>query len=202
MPDPGWPRVQHLSRPKPAVQPMTGRACCGIVDPEDGRSRPTVDADHGRDNVAQRVADREPGIREDHTVSSQTPMEKRGTGGEGTVNPWCALVVSSLLWAAMIAGLISVVRDCMKDRHLELTFVDSEDESCPRCFCPGDLEILSHQCKESIGREEDDVRRANRCDDRRDAGGAIDPGGSSSRGVASQDGKAPHREAALGVSSS
>lgn len=198
----GAPRFSISPRFEPAVQPMTARACCGIVDPEDGRSRPKVDADHGRDRAGQRVADREPGIRKEHAVSSQAQTGKRGTGGEGPVKLWCDLLVSSLLWAAMIAGLIRVVRDCLKDWHLKPTFADSEDESCQCSSCPGNLEILFHQHKEPMRREEDDVRRTNRCDDRRDPGGTIDPGGCSSRDLAGQDGKAPHLEAALGGSPS
>ena len=58
------------------------------------------------------------------------------------------LVVGSLLWVAIIAGLISIVRDCMKDRHLESTFLDREEQGCQHCCGLGNLEILPHQRQE------------------------------------------------------
>jgi hypothetical protein len=61
------------------------------------------------------------------------------------VNLLGELVVGSLLWAAIIAGLISVVRDCMKDRHLEPTVLNHEEEDCQHCCGLGSLEILPRQ---------------------------------------------------------
>lgn len=62
---------------------------------------------------------------------------------------WGDLIVGSLLWAGLIAGLTSVVRDCMKDRHLNPSFAYPEDESGRRCCCPADLVIAPHQHGES-----------------------------------------------------
>lgn len=68
--------------------------------------------------------------------------------------PWCEFVVGGLLWAGIIAGLVSVVRDCMRDRRLEATFTDPEEEDgSNRCCCLGSLEILPRQREEGSKQE-------------------------------------------------
>lgn len=73
-----------------------------------------------------------------------TPRIQKGcqvAGQELAVNFWCDLVMISFLWVAVIAGLIRVVRDCIKDRHLEppLLNLDAEDWQTCGLDC---LEIL------------------------------------------------------------
>lgn len=61
---------------------------------------------------------------------------------------WGTLIAGSLVWASIIAGLIYVVRDCMKDQHHEPTFLDYGEEECQGCSGLGTMEILTHKCQE------------------------------------------------------
>ncbi len=58
------------------------------------------------------------------------------------MNLWCELAVIGLLWAGVIAGLICVVRDCMKDRHLEPTLPNPGVDDRQSCCGLDGLEIL------------------------------------------------------------
>jgi hypothetical protein len=55
---------------------------------------------------------------------------------------WCELAMVGLLWAAVIAGLISVIRDCVKDQSVESTLPNLDLEDCQHYDGPGSLEIL------------------------------------------------------------
>lgn len=112
---------------RPVVWPMTAGACHGIVSMEGSQDRQAMKTDDGSKSVGQGTAERGQGVQ---------------------VRLWYDLVVSSLLWAGMIAGLISVVRDCMKDRHLKPPFAEPEDEGCLHCCCPGGLEVVPRQFEE------------------------------------------------------
>ena len=52
---------------------------------------------------------------------------------ESPVSLWFELGLLGLLWAGLIAGLVYVVRDCMKDRHVDPALPEVGDNACPTC---------------------------------------------------------------------
>ncbi len=121
---------------------MTGQACRGIVNPDGGGDLPKADADDSRDGKVPGETHSGRAVREHHPVHNRIRRGGQGSGRELAVNPCCELMMVGLLWAAVIAGLICVVRDCMKDRQPEPTLPDLDLEDCQPWCGPGSLEIL------------------------------------------------------------
>jgi hypothetical protein len=124
---------------------MTVCARGGIVDAHDGGDGPWFDGEDRRDDWdygGQNPGEAFEGIS---MCVSGPEGGKHGAGGELAVNLFCELVVGSLLWAAIIAGLISVVRDCLRDRSLTSIFPEYEEQECQHCCGWGSVEILPQQ---------------------------------------------------------
>lgn len=57
------------------------------------------------------------------------------------------LLVGSVLFVGIVAGLVYVVRDCMKERDQDPIFMRDEEE-CQGCGGQGCVEILPGECEE------------------------------------------------------